>query len=106
MTVHHARVIVLAAILGLTALVPLTACSGAQRPLHDLRVLAEQGDAEAQFTLGQQYSHGRSYGQGVERDQFEGNYLAGRPRFLLDKTYSARYRGLDEQAHFERAGAA
>ena len=35
-----------------------------------------------------------------------GNYLAGRPRFSLNKTSGARYRGLNEQAHFERAGAA
>ena len=72
MTVHHARTIALPAVLvGMSALVPLTACRGAQRPLHELRVLAEQGDPQAQFHLGQQYSRGRSYGQGVQRDQFE-----------------------------------
>ena len=52
MTVHHARVLALAAVLiGISALGPSTRLH-AQKALAELRVLAEQGDAEAQYDLG------------------------------------------------------
>ena len=72
MTVHDARTIALAAVLiGITALSPYARVL-AQRPLNELpldelRVLAEQGDAEAQFTLGGMYQ----FGQGVAEDDAE-----------------------------------
>ena len=81
MTIHYAHVIALAAVLvGISALGPLAACTGAEQPLEDsgavaeqgdagahaeeqtldeLRALAEQGDAEAQFNLGLVYREGR-----------------------------------------------
>ena len=74
MTVHHARLIALAAVLvGISALVPSTRLHAQQPladlPLDELRVLAEQGDAEAQDTLGFMYANGRrvprAYAQAV-----------------------------------------
>ena len=67
MTVHYARVIALAAVL-----VGLGACGGserteAQQTLDELRALADQGDAEAQFNLGVMYGTGR----GVSQDYVE-----------------------------------
>ena len=61
MTVHHARAIALSAVLFSIALVPLAACTGAQtidelqalaEESPTLRARAEQGDADAQFSLG------------------------------------------------------
>ena len=72
MTVHHARIIALAAVLiGISALVPSTHLH-AQQPLADstldeVRALAEQGDADAQFNLGIMYANGR----GVPQDDAE-----------------------------------
>ena len=72
MTVHHARIIALAAVLiGISALVPSTHLH-AQQPLADLtldelRALAEQGDADAQFNLGVMYANG----EGVSQDYVE-----------------------------------
>ena len=71
MTVHHARVIALVVLVGITAL-SLGLHLDAQQPvadlpLDDLRVLAEQGDAEAQFNLGTRYASGR----GVPEDETE-----------------------------------
>ena len=63
MTVHHARVIALAAVLvGISAVCPDPRLH-AQQPvnelsLDELRVLAEQGDAEAQFHVGYRYLEG------------------------------------------------
>ena len=55
MTVHDARVIALAVVLvGISALVPSTRLH-AQQPLDQLRARVEQGDAEAQTTLGDKY---------------------------------------------------
>ena len=72
MTVHHARVIPLAAVLvGLAALSPYPRVQAQQPvselPLDELRALAEQGDAEAQFNLGLIYHDG----QGVPEDYAE-----------------------------------
>ncbi len=68
MTVHHARVLALAAVLvGISALGPLAACTGAQQTVDELRALAELGDAEAQFVLGVWHADGR----GVLRDDGE-----------------------------------
>ena len=72
MTVHHARAIALAAVLvGITALVPGTRLQALQTlnelSLDELRALAEQGDAEAQFSLGIMYDSGR----GVPQDATE-----------------------------------
>ena len=68
MTVHQARVVVLAAILiGISALVPLPACTGAQQTLDELCAQAEQGDADAQSNLGVMYANG----QGVPQDAAE-----------------------------------
>ena len=65
--VHHVRVIALAAVLiGSTALVPSTRLH-AQQPLDELRALAEQGNAEAQFNLAYRYVAGR----GVPQDGAE-----------------------------------
>ena len=71
MTVHHARVIALAAVLVGSALV-LSPHLHAQQPLDELpldqlRVLAGQGDAQAQFRLGTRYASG----SGVPQDQAE-----------------------------------
>ena len=72
MTVHHARVIALAAVLiSVSALVPSTSLDAQQPladlPLDELRARAEQGDAEAQYNLG-----GRYYlGEGVPQDDIE-----------------------------------
>ena len=56
MTVHQARIIALAAVLvGTTALVPITRLH-ARQTLDEMRVMAEQGDAEAQRRLGDMYS--------------------------------------------------
>ena len=64
MTVHRARVLVLAAVLvGISALV-LSARLHAQQPLDELRLLAEQGDAWAQATLGFRYRYGDGVPQG------------------------------------------
>ena len=77
MAVHHARVIALAAalariialtaalaavLIGISALVPST-LPHAQQPLDGLRPLGEQGDAEAQSTLGVMYRNGESVPQ-------------------------------------------
>ncbi len=72
MTVHHARVIALAAVLvGLSALI-LSSSVRAQQPvselpLDELRARAEQGDAQAQYNLGVMYATGR----GVPQDDAE-----------------------------------
>ena len=72
MTVHHACVIALVVVLvGISAL-SLGSRLHAQQPVADLpldnlRVLAEQGDAEAQFNLGARYASGR----GVAEDETE-----------------------------------
>ena len=67
MTVHHARVIALAAVLVGIALVPSTRLYAQQTldelPFDELRALAEQGDAEAQSTLGVMYATGQSVPQ-------------------------------------------
>ena len=65
-TVHHAPVIALAAVVGITAFVPSTHLQ-AQQTLNELRVLAEQRNPEAQWTLGAMYS----LGQGVTQDDLE-----------------------------------
>ena len=63
MTVHHARITAPAAVLiGISALIS-SACLQGQRPLNELpldelRVLAEQGRAEAQFYLAVAYDEG------------------------------------------------
>ena len=58
LTVHHARVLVLAAVLvGSSALV-LAARLQAQPTLDELRALAERGDAVAQFNLAVLYGSG------------------------------------------------
>ena len=65
MTTHHVRSFVaLAAVLvGFTALSPYTRLQAQQPlgelPLDELRALAEQGDADAQFNLGVRYAAGR-----------------------------------------------
>lgn len=67
MRIHHRRVIALAAILiGSSTLGPGTRLH-AQQPLDELRELAEQGDAEAQFNLGYRYVAG----DGVPQDGAE-----------------------------------
>ena len=67
MTVHHARVIALAAVLiGICALGASTRLHALQ-PVDELRALAEKGDAEAQLNLGVRYS----YGIGVPQDAAE-----------------------------------
>jgi hypothetical protein len=64
MTVHHARVVAVAVVLvGISVLFPLEGCTQAQRPLDgplldelpvdELRALAEQGYAQAEFNLGE-----------------------------------------------------
>ena len=68
MTVHHARVIALAAVLvGISALSPSTRLLAQQAleelTLEELRVLAEQGDAEAQFNLAALHGSGESVPQ-------------------------------------------
>ena len=79
MTVQHARSIALAVVLvGISALAP-TPRLHAQQTLDELRVLAEQGDADAQFNLGVMYADG----EGVAQDDAEAVRwfrLAGRPR--------------------------
>ena len=77
MTIHQTRIIALATVLvGISALVPMEACTGAQQPLDEVQVQlaldevrapAEQGDAEAQFNLGVRYDNGR----GVRQDDSE-----------------------------------
>ena len=72
MTVHHARVIALAAVLiGISTLVPATYLWAQQDfdelSLEDVRVLAEQDDPAAQATLGDRYLEGR----GVSQDNAE-----------------------------------
>ena len=62
-SVHHARVIVVAAVLiGISAVGPSTRLHAQQPPaelaIDELRELAEQGDAEAQAYLGFRYSIG------------------------------------------------
>ena len=57
MMVHHARIVILAAVLiGISAIVPGTRLHAQQPPaelaIDELRELAEQGDAEAQYELG------------------------------------------------------
>ena len=75
MTVHHARVIALAAVLlGIIAL-GLGSHLHAQQTLDELRVLAEQGDAEAQFNLAARYAVGR----GVLEDDAEFGGCVSRP---------------------------
>ena len=67
MTFHQVRIIALTAVLlGTTALTPTTRLH-AQQPLDELRTLAEQGDAAAQFNLGFRYD----YGWGVPEDDAE-----------------------------------
>ena len=67
MTVHHARVIALAAVLvGMSALVPTTRLH-AQQTLDELRALAAQGDPEVQTALGYKYW----VGQDVPQDDAE-----------------------------------
>ena len=73
MTAHHARVLALAAVLvGISALI-LSPSVRAQQPVSGLplevRVLAEQGDASAQFRLGFMYDNGmESARTGVPKD--------------------------------------
>ena len=68
MTVHRAPVITQAAVLVVVcALVPLAACNRAQQAPEELRALAEQGDADAQFNLGVMYGEGL----GVPQDDAE-----------------------------------
>ena len=68
MTVHQVRIITLAAVLiGIGALVPMEACTGAQLTLDEQRALAEQGDAEVQQSLGRMYANG----EGVPQDHAE-----------------------------------
>ena len=72
MTVHRARVLVLAAVLvGITALSPYTRVLTQQTvddlQLDELRALAEQGNANAQTNLGVRYANG----QGVPQDDTE-----------------------------------
>ena len=64
MTVHQARIIALAAVLvGISALVPSTRLHAQQPvselPPDELRKLAEQGHADAQFNLGQLFYVGQ-----------------------------------------------
>ena len=67
MTVHRARVIALAIVVtGISALVPDTRLLAAQS-LDDIRALAEQGVAEAQFSLAVLYGSG----EGVPQDWVE-----------------------------------
>ena len=54
MTVHHAPVLALAAVLVGTTL-GLSTRLHAQQPFDELRALAEQGDADAQGALGSLY---------------------------------------------------
>jgi TPR repeat protein len=68
MTVHHARAIV--AVLGLiSAFAPEIRLHAQQEPVAvaELRARAEQGDADAQFSLGVRYANGR----GVAEDEAE-----------------------------------
>ena len=72
MTVHHARSIALAAVLvGISALILSPSVRAqqpvSQLPLDELRALAEQGDAGAQFTLGLRCQ----FGLGVPEDNAE-----------------------------------
>ena len=58
MTVHHARIIALAAVLvGISALAPTTRLH-AQQTLDELLALADQGSAAAQYSLGLMYDEG------------------------------------------------
>ena len=71
MTIRNTRMVVLAVLVGITALVS-SARFHAQQPLADLlldeqRSLAEQGDAEAQHNLGVRYA----YGIGVPQNDAE-----------------------------------
>ena len=65
MTVHHARVLALAAVLiGISALGPSPSHAQQPRfdridpPLDDMRAKAERGDGQAQFNLGVRYDGG------------------------------------------------
>ena len=49
-TVHHARVVAVAVLL-----LGMGACGDSERTVEEMRALAEQGDAEAQFNLGLMY---------------------------------------------------
>ena len=67
MTVHHARVLALTAILvGISALAP-GARPHAQETTDELRALAQQGDVVAQLILAGNYN----FGQGVPQDYVE-----------------------------------
>ena len=86
MTVHHARVLALAAVLvGISAVGPSTRLHAQQAladlPLDELHALAEQGDAVAQFNLGVMYENGR----GVPQDDA---YAGGWYRLAADQGYA------------------
>ena len=63
MMVHQARIIALAVVLIDISGLALNTHLHAQQPLDGLRAQAEQGDAEAQSTLGVMYRDGRSVPQ-------------------------------------------
>ena len=71
MTVHHARIVALAAVLGVGALGVGPHLHAQSRvtelSLDVLRALAEQGDAEAQVNLGILYHRG----EGVPQDDIQ-----------------------------------
>ncbi len=80
MTVHHARVPALAAVLiGISALIPSTRLQ-AQQPLDELRALAEQGDADAQNRL----ASGYALSDGVPQDHGDSVVSRGRLREHLE----------------------
>ena len=69
MTLHHPRVLAVAAVLiGISALVLMEACAGAPQTLDEQRALAEQGDVEMQVRLGGFYEFGNN---GVPEDDVE-----------------------------------
>ena len=84
--VHHARVIALATVLvGISALIPGTRLHAQQPladlPLDELRVLAEQGNAEAQNSLGTRVPDsaeaGRWYRLAAEQGHARGQFNLG-----------------------------
>ena len=66
MRIQLARTVLAAVLFGISALVPSTRLQ-AQQPPDELRLLAEQGDADAQFNLAVLYGSG----QGVQQDWVE-----------------------------------
>ena len=123
MTVHHARVITLAAVLvGISAIVLLGACAGAPATLDEQRALAEQGDVEMQVRLGGFYEFGnngvpeddveavRWFRLAAEQGHAEGQYRLGRmyqtgQGVAEDSAEAARWDRLaGEQGHASRKG--